>query len=265
MPRPLLVLLALLLVSCSGGQLLDSPRRDRPIQVDGKLADWEGRIERIEKAGLSVGSVHDDEVLHLVLVAANPELQRQMLGLGLTLWLDVDGGKDRAYGIRYPRVEEGRPGMRPDRDADLSAAAQRERMEERVALLDDEFLLVTDEDGGGRLMIAGGKHGFELAMGFDGPRLVYELGIPLAAPGDGSASRYALILDGNVIALGMEVEAPKEGSGKPSSLMGGPGGMGGGQGGGQGGGRRGGGASSSNLQPHHVTQHLDAWIRLQLK
>ncbi len=264
MPRPLLALFALLLVSCSGAQLMDSPRRDRPIQVDGKLADWEGRIHRVEKAGLSLGSAHDDEALHLVLVAANPGLQQQILGHGLTLWIDGDGGKDEEYGILYPRRDDAsRAGLRPNRAMGaLDAEDQRRRLEERVAMLGDEFLLITDKDGGGRLMIAGGKHGFDLAMGLDGPRLVYELRIPLASSESGKSSRYALSVEGEQIALGLKVDRPEgeRGPGKASSMMGGPGG-------GQGGGRRGagqGGEMGSNLQPRYATQFLDAWVKLKL-
>lgn len=253
----LLCLILALVAGCSSAPLLETSGLDAPARIDGVSAEWVGSVQYVEKAGLSVGAHLGAEAIDLVIVTADPGLQMQILNLGLTVWLDGAGGKEQDFGLRYPAPELA-GGFRPGREA----GDRRERLDELIAGLSGDFLLLEDEDDEGRLMMAGGLAGFDLAMGMDGPRLVYELRIPLTG---GEAKARALQLDGGVLGLGLIVTPPEtenieERTSSMASSMGSgsrtPGQRGGGQGGpgGMSGGPR-----------RAMTDWLDTWVKLGLR
>ncbi len=259
MIRILLLCLVLVFVAgCSSAPVMELPGLDTPVRIDGRAAEWAGSIQYVEKAGLSVGANLGSDALDLVIVTADPDLQMQILILGLTVWLDGNGGKEQGFGLRYPAPELG-GGMRPGQET----GDRRERLEQILSGLSGDFLLLEDKDDDGRLMMAGGRAGFDLAMGLDGPRLVYELHIPLV--GEDRDTR-SLLLEGGQLGLGLIVTPPVEESledrtSSMASSMGsgsdGPGRRGGGQGGM--GGNTGGGPRRTS------PDWLDTWVMLRLR
>jgi hypothetical protein len=257
MIRIRLLCLALpLLAACSSAPLLETLPLDAPARIDGLTGEWAGKIQYVEKAGLSVGAHLGTDAIDLVIVTADPGLQMQILNLGLTIWLDGAGGKEQEFGLRYPAPELG-GGIPPGRQA----GDRREGLELLLGGLGGDFLLLDNKDDDGRLMMAGGHSGFDLAMGLEGPRLVYELRIPLVT---GERNARALELESGLLGLGLKVKAPErenleaQTSSMASSMGKGSGGPGrrGGAGGGTG--DLGGGPRAA--QPNW----LDTWVKLQL-
>ncbi len=255
MSRFWLLCLALpMLAACGSAPLLEITLRDAPVLIDGQAGEWAGGIQYVEKAGLSVGAQLGPDALDLVLVTADPGLQMQILNLGLTVWIDAEGGEERRFGLRYP-AHELAGGFRPER----AAGDRRERLEQILASLGGDFLLLEGKDDDGRLMMAGGRSGFDLAMGLDGPRLVYELRIPLAT--DPGMPRALEFVAGD-LGLGLEtLTSDREGvEGKVSSMAGNLGGaMGGGRGRGSGSGNM-----PSGPRPDRP-DFLEAWIKLRFE
>lgn len=256
-PKPALLLIASLgLASCSGAPAIDLATLSAEPAADGLLAEWGEGLVRLDDAGLSVGVARDGEKLHVALATADPGLQQQIANLGLIVWFEGRGREERRYGIHFPRAEgEGGP-PRGDRPADESE--RRLQLERRIAALPAEFLFVRGKGGSGRLMRCGGDSGVELSMRLQGPRLVYELEIPLA----GSLTLVPLALEGDVLALGLQVPA-RDDRARGGRSGGAPGGGLGGRGGSPGGGGGTGGLPPMGFGKDR-RQALDAWLKVRL-
>ncbi|MCA9729307.1 MAG: hypothetical protein KC729_16585, partial [Candidatus Eisenbacteria bacterium] len=96
---------------------LSCPKTTHAIQVDGALDEWEGALTSLESGKLSAAMRHDDRYLYLAIAISDPVYQRQVLGQGLFVYLDVQGGKERDFGVHFP-LGLSEMGLRPDRAAD---------------------------------------------------------------------------------------------------------------------------------------------------
>ncbi len=276
-----------------GGEQLQSRWRDRAVVVDGSSADWDGAMIPFEEENLGVGVMNDDEFLYLCLVATDRADQMQILTGGLTLWVDPAGGKDKAFGIRYPvggRPEGAEPGARGGRGAGREPGERGERglgreTGERGDPPDLDSLLVRFSPPE-RLEIRNGEDelmesypldatpGLEARIGSENGALVCELKIPLEATAD---RPFAVAATKGRVGLGLEtveIERPK--MQRPDGMMGGgpgggmgggpPGGGGGGMGGGPPGGGRGGGRGMG-APPGMMgaqAEPIDLWARVIL-
>ena len=92
----------MLLSGCSAPKI-DSNWLDRPIAVDGLDDDWEGLKVYIEKTNVDIGIVKDQHSLIICATTVDPTIQLQVARQGLEVWFDPDGGRDREYGVRFPR------------------------------------------------------------------------------------------------------------------------------------------------------------------
>jgi hypothetical protein len=248
--------LAALLGGC-GEPKLESRWCDREIVIDGDHMEWEGAVVRPGDTDAVVGLLNDDAHLYLCLSSIDEGITRQVLGGGLTLWIDPQGGKERALGFRFPlgaRTREAHrelPEQRPDPDAMLASIEDSE----------PEIEVIT---GGGlptRMFLAQAM-GIDLDVGLTKGALVYEAKIPLSS----SDGRYAIQASpGSRIGLGLATpKIEREGRrermphGAPPGDRGGGPGMGGGRPGGMGGGMRGRGPGPGIPEP------LDIWVTVTL-
>ena len=275
------LLMAVLAAGC-GGFEMDAHRRDKEIAVDGRNEEWADAIVYVEDADICVGAVNDDEDLYLCLVVDDSDLRREIIGRGLTLWIDPSGGKKKRIGIHYPlggggREEGGPPGRngsesfggskRGEPPAMDSTKTDREKKGGRFGgdTTWEEFrkkwpeveMFGPGEDETYR--IAAGKGGdVEVALSVEKETLVYELRIPLALNADhpfgvGTAA-------GETIGVGLETpEMEKPSGGRHERGGGGFGGSGGGFGG-RGGGPPGGGERSGPSS----SDRIEAWAKVRL-
>jgi hypothetical protein len=237
---------------------------DRPIVIDGSDAEWENAKMYIEEANLSLGLFDDAEYLYVSLVTADRNVQRRIMGQGLTVWFDAKSRKGKTFGIHFPLgMGGGMPGS-PGFGAEGSGSEREvgrssgfrtpgrggagagendagyrpdegmlNRVQTEMEILgpgkDDRVLLPLD-----------GKQGIEVRTGYLNERLVYELKVPLIR---GEEHPYAVgVISGKTFSIGFET--PKndksrmpnlERMGGPPGGEGGEGGMGGGPPGGFGG------------------------------
>jgi hypothetical protein len=267
---PILMFLPLpLLNGCADAIELDSLWRDRDVTIDGDLTEWEGFTHFIEEAHATVGVLNDEEHLYLSLASSNQSTQRQVLALGLTVWFDPDGGKERAFGIRFPL------GMAT---MDRSALAGRRRPdpEELDKLLEEvELELEIIPAAGGephRLpMPVAYTGGIDVRVKRSNGTLAYELKVPLSAA---TGHPYAIGTEsGATIGVGLETpeidmgERPGMGGGPRGGSMGrggGPGRGGGDGGGGRGGGKMPGGGRQRGGSRPEPPAPLEAWVKIHM-
>ena len=236
-----IALIGLLLGGCSGTEALQSEALDREITVDGAVADWQGALTPIEKKNLSLGLRNDGDYLYIALVSSDRQRVNQMIGLGLTIWFDADGGKEKTFGIRFPLglMASGQSFSPRDRQQNGDPDARRQRFEESLTDLE----IFDGEESSMRFMVDA-VNGIAVRTTLDAGVLVYELKVPLRR-----SEAHAFAVDaapGDVIGVGLETpeidrEAMRQQMGGRGGGRGGAGGRGGGQGsfGGPGSGRGG--------------------------
>jgi hypothetical protein len=257
-------MLAVVLRAASRPVLVSGPL-DGHIVVDGDESDWKGSLQPFGDAPFAVQAVNDGQYLYVRLNASSPDVRREVMRFGLTVWFDPKGGSKKTFGVRYPVIEE--PIDRYQGPGGGRWGGQRERPQTPPEGIDQSD---TTSDTHDRVDILGpGKkdarsltrdhlEGVAVALKTEQGSLVYELQVPLAA---GEGRPYAIgTSPGKTIGIGFET--PKVN--RPS--MGGRGGGGFGGGGfgrgGYGGGRRGpgvGGGRGGQGRFGELPKPLKAW------
>ncbi|MEW6366155.1 MAG: hypothetical protein AB1714_16130 [Acidobacteriota bacterium] len=248
---------------------LESGWLDRAVTIDGASDEWEGVLKAIEKPGLIVGMLNDEEYLYITVIPQGRDLRAQMLGQGFILWLDPAGGKNKVFGIKFPLGFSGRPdmGMPPGDPGRLDPAAV-----DAGSMLE---ILGPGKDDRHRLPVEN-SGGIEVKVTAQEWRLVYEIKIPLAMSEEHQSAIRTQA--GRLIGVGMATpeldrEKMKEqmgGRGPEGGGTGGPGGGFGGPGGGMGGpppgggmgGPRGGPMGSGG--PPSPPKPLNFWMKVRL-
>lgn len=233
----MLTLIALVLSGCSGTEALQSEALDRAITVDGAVDDWQDALTPIEKKNLSLGLRNDGTFLYLALVSSDRQFINQMMSRGFTVWFDAEGGKERAFGIRFPLglMASGRGVPPRDRQQNQDPDARRQRFEESMADLE-----IFDGEESSMRFGMDAINGIAVKATLDTGTMMYELQVPLR-----KSEAYAFAIDaapGDAIGVGLETpeidrEAMRQqmrGRGGGRGGAGGRGGVGG-PGGGRGG------------------------------
>ena len=251
-----------ILVMCTVGcdeQELNSNWRDREIIIDAKSDEWLNTLYYFESEMLSIGFFNDENHLYVCMLAEHPMLQAQVVSQGFTLWFDPAGGKEKAFGIKFPI---GMQGVREQMDfmrtqeSELNREKMREAFEQ--SLTDLEIL---GPGGAKRRISVEEAKGIEIKVRNETGLFVYELRIPLQSDEE---HPYAVGANaGASVGVGLEIpEIDKDemkramedrmggASGRPAG-GGGVGGMGGGMG------RRG-------AQRPKMPNGLDVWASLNL-
>ena len=216
---PLLLMLALQTACMAGCREpeLTAPALDRKVSIDGDPIEWDGALYSFKDLPAAVGILHDQANLYLCLTSSDRSLRQQVLGRGLSIWFDPEGGKKKFLGIRFPLGA---------REMGLSVGSRNgEAGVERIAwALGDSTatLEILRGDDTVRMQVAQ-VSGIELRVALDGEVLTYEAKIPLKpdelhpfAIGAGS---------GEAIGIGLEtpeMEPPPKGEMRRGEGPGGP-------------------------------------------
>ncbi len=213
------------------------------IHIDGDASDWKGSLYYLEDEKASFGIKNDTENLYVCLITQDPTRIRQATSLGMILWFDPAGGKDKDFGINYPvgqtagmmpRPERGEQGQDPEEMIKRRREAAQASLEE-IKILDSEGLEL------GRVRV-GETQGMEVAVQTSESMFVYEIRLPLSA-----SEHLPFVFEarpGQILGIGLEMpkrEMPPMRDSRPGGSMGGMGGRSGGMSGaGSMGGRSGG-------------------------
>ena len=207
LPGSLLCICSLLLSSCSGLEFA-SIRATKAVTIDALTSDWPDS-GWAEKDGLRFAVMNDDENAYIVLVTLKPELRRQIMFRGLTVWFDPLARGKKTIGVHYP-LGMARGSRRPREGDPLTQTGQSQMEFEYISPL---------EQGPVRVPLIAGR-GILLRINNEQESLVYELRIPLKSSSDKPYSIEST--PGTKISVGFEISG-LEGVGDPSAGGGGRG------------------------------------------
>jgi hypothetical protein len=259
----ILIISATSLIAC-GGQELTSTWRDREVTVDGLDAEWQGAVSYIEKENIAIGLLNDEDYLYICLATVDARRVRQILGSGLTLWFDPEGGKEKRLGINFPL---GKQLSREDMDREKMPMPREEmpdpeRLERMVEESAQEMVILGPGKNEHRRMPVYGSEQIQVKLGYSGGKLVYELRVPLIQ--DEQHPDAIGLGEGQFVGVWFETaeidrEMMRE---RMRDQMGGkmpPGGRGM-----SGGGMRGGGMRGGPMPGGAMTERLELWTKVEL-
>lgn len=227
----------------------------RTITVDGMTDDWPGEMYVVPNERITAGFQNDGRFLYIALLVEEASQRFQIVSQGLTVWFDPKGGKEKAFGIRYPL------GLPPDRRKPARMNPQGEGLmlpDLPDGALAELEIVRSPREPAQRLLVSGAK-GLEVKVVPGTGLLVYEMKIPLLADAEHPIAVGAK--PGGVVGIGFETDKPDTSampSGGPGTDAGGHGGHGGGMGGHGGMSGGGGGGMMMSAEPVKV------WALVQL-
>ncbi len=234
-----------------GGLELQSVWSNEGVKIDGVAANWRDSLW-VEKDGIKFAVMNDNEYLYLAVVAAKPDLRRQIMMRGLTVWFDPDSREKKNIGIRYPiGMTEGGDGYRREESYAQSSMSS--------PMAEFEFVSPFERDRMRVPVIAG--RGVQLKINNEQESLLYELRVPLHSSTDHPYS--AETTAGSKIGVGVEVGGVSRGSAGDRGGEGEGGGIGGGGRRGGGGRGRGSGGGSRSRPPGSISP-IEVWATVQL-
>ena len=104
---------------------LSSAWRDSEIFIDGIDNEWGSATIYAAKAKVSITLINDSQDIYIQLCSRDRQVHAQILGMGLTIWFDPDGGKKKTFGIRFPLGMKGMPMMTRTREGDQGERLQK--------------------------------------------------------------------------------------------------------------------------------------------
>ena len=223
----------LFICSCKN-ETIQLQRPVSEISIDGDASDWENApLQFVEDFNGMLGLANDDDNMYVVFKFSDGMLARKIRRFGATFWIDIEGDKNKQYGIRYASSKELADSldvMRPMFQSENSEMKSRAPQLQARAVEPGFMILINGEQED--LMAEKSKAGPAASSNYEGGSYCYELRIPLP---------LALKDDGK-LGIGIEVGGISQDDMKSMRSNMGGGDMGGRMGGGRmGGGRRGGG------------------------
>ncbi len=243
-------LILFLLGGCTSLQLT-SRWSNQPVNVDGSSSEWADKTATIESRKLTVGFANDTNYVYMILSTNDRTVSRMLMGQGLTVWFDPQGGRDKTFGIHYPlgafsARSSRNGGTRPDPAGAFKGGESMSELE----------IVGSESDSPHRMQIMAAG-GIQAKVKYEESSFVYELRVPYM-----SNERFPFSVrakSGAQIGVGLETPDADNSSG-------GSGGASAGGGGGRGRGGRAGG-SSVGSDPDRVQvsmEPLKDWMKVQL-
>lgn len=253
----LVVCIILGLQACSSKAYL-STAATRDFKIDGHRSEWTGRFKIPQGERFGLGVSNDKNYLYVAISSIDGEFMRQLARGGITLWLDVKGGKRQNLGIKLD-------GMAPHEK--LSARVKKRQYEaaefkegfpfsERPSPFNGDLTLIVLDTKAGKSL---GPADLLASANSSEGELFIEYQIPLAMLGQNVSIEY--------IGLGLESiikRSPRERRPEGMNLESG------GRSNGMGGNQRGGGQRSA-MKSNHSRSGIDTgdnsvelWMKIQL-
>ena len=233
------ILIALVSISgCGSSTEIPSFWNNNEVVVDGNGAEWKSNTFYLNDQHVTIGARNDQNFLYICLMSSETQFRRQMVGAGLTIWFEADGGMGK-WGVHYPIGFAGQ-GKPPQDDNQEREGAQEDRDQMMQAALQQLEILGPGKDDRQQFSTLQQMPGIEAKIGNGANSVVYELKVPLHKSKD---YQYWIGPD-NLATVKVSMEMGNFEKGKRQSMNSGDEGGEGGEGGGGyggGGGRRGGG------------------------
>ncbi len=255
----LVALAGVLMGGCSTIAELSSSWNNNEIVIDGLATEWKSHFFYLKDSQIFLGIQNDSDFLYVCLMSSEGQFRRQMVGLGLTVWLEPEDGKK--LGIHYPIGLPGHGTPASFNREDTRSPEESEAVVEQ-SLETLELLGPGKEDH--QLFSALEVPGISVRVGSSKGSGVYELKIPLRAS---SEHPYTVgVGAGSTVKLGIEIgkfePKSRQGERRGGGMRGGGWGKRGG--GSPGGGVREGGGSGRARARGDRPEPLSFWAKVQL-
>ena len=267
----LTIILVVLISGCNDPEM-DSRWRDREITVDGDDTEWGNYIQHYdEETRIVFCMFNDDSDLYIKLSSPNRMMQNQILVLGLTVWFDPEGGKDKKFGIHFPIGMQGasmkmmgsreKPAGTEDTD---QVQKKFEASQQEIELIgpgkNERYTMPVDEAA---------LAGIHVRIGKSRGSIIYELKVPLAfsdehpyAIGNGTNNKIGVGFETGKMNKEMMAERRSKPGGGTGGRDGGRGGISGGMG--RMGGRMGGRGGMPGRERGMMPEPLELWTKVTL-
>ncbi len=162
---------------CGKSIELKSRWRDIDVAVDNIDNEWGSATIYASKAKVSLTLLNDNHNIYIRLCSRDRQVHAHVLGMGLTVWFDPDGGKSKTFGIRFPLGMKDTHNMPMIRGRESD---QGERLQKMLEKSTDELeILGSSEEKTYRISLTEAEiQGLNAKMGFTNGNLVYELKVP---------------------------------------------------------------------------------------
>ena len=242
------IVIGAFLTGCGSTAEIQSSWNGDQITIDGNSSEWGSGLTNLKDTKVFLGVRNDGDNLYLCLTSPEQQFRRQLMGLGLSIWFESEGGK--RMGVLYPIGfinQVGQPSFNQDGTRDPE---DRDRMAEQ-ALVDLEILGPGEKDRNLFSVVQSPGIGVKIG-GPQGGAVVYELKVPLKKSADHPYAIDAVPgsnLKIEIITGKSDAESRRSGGGEGMGAGGGGGRRGRGGGGGMGGGGMRGGGERPGGQP----------------
>lgn len=198
----ILVASAIFAPGCSSGKEVIAGRSVGTIVVDGKDIEWQEGL--ISQDNALVGFRTDGNYLYCTYITGDRSKARQIMMAGLITTFENADTKTK-MGVKFPQgfrartldEQQAEPQGFDGRAPEQGRPEKERMMPQNIAILDKDGNQVSE-------LLNNEEHGVGVAIGHDGPRLIYEMRIPLAASGE----EYALPLKaGDEVKITMKTAA----------------------------------------------------------
>jgi hypothetical protein len=162
------------LAGCGSTTELSSTWNNNQVTIDGDANEWHSGLTNLKDTKLFVGIQNDQDFMYLCLTSPDRQFRRQLVGTGLTVWFESEGG--HRVGVLYPigMLGQGRqPLISPD---ETPGGDEREHIVEQT--LSDLEILGPGKDDKNLFSIVQSP-GISVKVGGSQGSSVYELKVPL--------------------------------------------------------------------------------------
>lgn len=268
----LTVVLAVLIAGCNDPEI-DSRWRDREITVDGDDSEWGNYIQHYdEETRIVFCMFNDDSDLYIKLSSPNRTIQSQIIGLGLTVWFDPEGGNDKKFGIHFPIGMQGASMKMMGRREKPAGAEDTDQIQKKLEAAQQEIELIGPGINERYTMPVedAALAGIYVRIGKPRGNIIYELKVPLAfsddhpyAIGTTADKKIGVGFETGKMNKEMMAERRSKSGGGKGGRDGGRGGISGGMGGRMGG-RTGGRGGMPGRERGLMPEPLDLWTKVTL-
>ena len=178
MKKVFVLVLLVIFSGCSSYSII-SQKFNEPIKIDGRLDDWNGKLQYFKDEKMAVGVSNDSENLYLSLSTADKGNIIKMLHMGFTIWLEPGNEKGETIGIQYPIKEKGAmPNKIVESNRNSFGSKKFEKMVAKIKINNSEYLLINDDNFPLGAYSLAEKNGVKIGLGYKAGKLIYEIKIP---------------------------------------------------------------------------------------
>jgi hypothetical protein len=184
------------------------------INIDGSLADWEEvpLVSADNNGVFNFKVCNDSDYLYMAFYSRNLRLGGQIKMMGMKLWIDSTGGKNKKVGLFF----RGGPEFSRKRDSTLPEehfGGKRIIFPVENSPIEREKFAVINNKGDADFISEDGANGPAIEYGISNGVLVYELKIPLRVKG---LENFAIgASPGDIVSLCLELQG---GKGRPEGM-----------------------------------------------